>query len=250
MKKIVTKDIAERMKRLVAEFNRIADSNDSDKTRLGDIDRELHRIKDEYDLSDIMFEEEGKMGLKNVIGTILVPAIYKNFPERYPFKTGYTLRPVPACNFDEKYALVERNGKGTPLCSFEYDLLELMDESLDFYVCGKGDDEKMLYGILDDKGNSVVPCEMDGIDLMEEKCIILYRNGRSGFLTFNGKYIEPQFDEVEITYPCILAEKDGEQSYFDIDGEIIDVRKYLNKIKEFEEFKNFLLSLAKGDSNK
>ena len=104
--------------------------------------------------------------------------------------------------------------------------------------------------ILDDKGNSVVPCEMDGIDLMEEKCIILYRNGRSGFLTYSGKYIEPQFDEVEITYPCILAEKDGEQSFFDIDGEIIDERNYLKNIREFEEFKSFLLSLAKGDSNK
>ena len=60
------------------------------------------------------------------------------------------------------------------------------------------------YGIVDNKGNIVVPCEMDdienisdeeiGLELWEDyNCVCLIRDGLFGFFTNNGKYIEPAY---------------------------------------------------------
>ena len=67
------------------------------------------------------------------------------------------------------------------------------------YTIVANDDSK--YGIVDNKGNIVVPCEMDdienisdeeiGLELWEDyNCVCLVRDGLLGFFTNNGKYIE------------------------------------------------------------
>ena len=70
------------------------------------------------------------------------------------------------------------------------------------YTIVANDDSK--YGIVDNKGNIVVPFEMDdivnisdeeiGLELWEDyNCVCLVRDGLLGFFTNNGKYIEPAY---------------------------------------------------------
>lgn len=68
------------------------------------------------------------------------------------------------------------------------------------------------YGIVDNKGNIVVPCEMDdiqnisdeeiGLELWDDyNCVCLVRDGMLGFFTDNGKYIEPAYLNYTVD-PC------------------------------------------------
>ncbi len=72
--------------------------------------------------------------------------------------------------------------------------------------------ENDLYGIVDRTGNLVVPCVMDEIvnDKNEEIglstwndyfCVIIVKDGKYGFFTDNGKFIEPAYENYAID-PC------------------------------------------------
>ena len=69
-----------------------------------------------------------------------------------------------------------------------------------------------LYGIVDRTGNLVVPCVMDEIvnDKNEEIglstwddffCVIIVKDGKYGFFTNNGNFIEPAYENYAID-PC------------------------------------------------
>ena len=68
------------------------------------------------------------------------------------------------------------------------------------------------YGIVDAKGNIVVPCEMDdivnanyedtGLELWTDYCcVFVVKNGMVGFFTDNGKFIEPVYHNYTVD-PC------------------------------------------------
>lgn len=72
--------------------------------------------------------------------------------------------------------------------------------------------EDGFYGITDNAGNLVVPCIMDlivntkddeiGLELWTDfSCVELFKNGKYGFFTNNGKLIEPIYDAYAID-PC------------------------------------------------
>lgn len=112
------------------------------------------------------------------------------------------------------------------------------------------------YGIVDNKGNIVVPCEMDdiqnisdeeiGLELWEDyNCVYLVRDGLLGFFTDNGKYIEPAYLNYTVD-PC-----GGDIHVETLDGygvlrypkyileEIPAESSLLNEIAEDEEFDEF-----------
>ena len=119
------------------------------------------------------------------------------------------------------------------------------------------------YGIVDNKGNIVVPCEMDdienisdeeiGLELWEDyNCVCLVRDGLLGFFTDNGKYIEPAYLNYTVD-PC-----GGDIHVETLDGygvlrypkyileEISAESSLLNEIaedEEFDEFEDFDLTL-------
>lgn len=122
------------------------------------------------------------------------------------------------------------------------------------YTIVANDDSK--YGIVDNKGNIVVPCEMDdiqnisdeeiGLELWEDyNCVCLVRDGMLGFFTNNGKYIEPAYLNYTVD-PC-----GGDIHVETLDGygvlrypkyileEISAESSLLNEIAEDEEFDEF-----------
>lgn len=114
------------------------------------LQEEYYEIENEYDLFDQTYEEHGKLGIKDITGKILVPAIYSNYSELY----SYTIKrgaPVAAQNDEGKFALVSTNGSGLPLCDFIYDLI-VCKHYTSFYTCIKEVDGKRLFGLLTAKG--------------------------------------------------------------------------------------------------
>ena len=112
------------------------------------------------------------------------------------------------------------------------------------------------YGIVDNKGNIVVPCEMDDIENISDEeialemwedcnCVCLIRDGLFGFFTNNGKYIEPAYLNYAVD-PC-----GGDIHVETLDGygvlrspkyileEIPAESSLLNEIAEDEEFDEF-----------
>ena len=129
------------------------------------------------------------------------------------------------------------------------------------YTIVSNDDS--MYGIVDNKGNIVVPFEMDdivnisdeeiGLELWEDyNCVCLVRDGMLGFFTNNGKYIEPAYLNYTVD-PC-----GGDIHVETLDGygvlrypkyileEIPEESSLLNEIaedEEFDEFEDFDLTL-------
>lgn len=122
------------------------------------------------------------------------------------------------------------------------------------YTIVSNDDNK--YGIVDNKGNIVVPFEMDdivnisdeeiGLEMWEDyNCVCLVRDGMLGFFTNNGKYIEPAYLNYTVD-PC-----GGDIHVETLEGYgILRAPKYileeisvesslLNEIAEDEEFDEF-----------
>lgn len=122
------------------------------------------------------------------------------------------------------------------------------------YTIVANDDSK--YGIVDNKGNIVVPFEMDdivnlsdeeiGLEMWEDyNCVCLVRDGMLGFFINNGKYIEPAYLNYTVD-PC-----GGDIHVETLEGygilrapkyileEISEESSLLNGIAEDEEFDDF-----------
>ena len=122
------------------------------------------------------------------------------------------------------------------------------------YTIVANDDRK--YGIVDNKGNIVVPFEMDdivnisdeeiGLELWDDyNCVCLVRDGMLGFFTNNGKYIEPAYLNYTVD-PC-----GGDIHVETLEGygilrapkyileEISEESSLLSEIAEDEEFDEF-----------
>ena len=177
-------------------------------------------MENEYDLFDRIYEENGKMGVKDITGKILVPAIYCNYSELY----SYTIKrgaPMAAQNDEGKFALVSTNGKGTPLCDFKYDLIECKHYT-SFYTCSKKSDGKEYFGLLTAKGNEIVPCEMDMIYGISNNMIVFEKDGKSGLVTCWGLYIPPIYNELtEDEHEFVHADLNGQWGHISNEGTFI-----------------------------
>jgi hypothetical protein len=169
-----------------------------------------------------VFEEDGKKGVRNAAGKVLVPALYKDFSETYTYRRYGYVMPIPACDFNDKYAIVKCDGNGTPMCGFEYDMIKFMFGSCALYKCWKRVGEKYLTGVLDGEGNVIVPCEMDEVYAVSNNIAVIEKDGKFGGITMDNFYLEPVYDEVEDKDGYLYVCKEGIWGYISRKGEFID----------------------------
>lgn len=236
MKKKVTPTVCERIQFIKNRIKEIlVDMLPENKKEYGSLLNEFDSIRGDYDLFDSVFEENGKTGVVDVTGRIIVPAIYKDCPELFAY-TPFESLPMAVCNFDDKYALVAPDGLGTQLCGFEYDAITFIRGSRNFYICEKKIGEKSLFGVLDSNGELIVPCEMDELEDPSDRVGSTYlyftKGNKIGFLTMGGCYIEPQFDDADICPKFLYVRKGDVGGFLSVDGEFIeenDKEKIKNK---------------------
>lgn len=211
--------------RVYNEMQKLA-SEESDKKRQIELGFKAVRYADQFCWSDEVFEENGKRGVKDVLGKILVPAMYDDFPEIYcSVFRGENEDAYPAIN-DGRYGLVRADGTGRPLCEFCYDkILHEMAPSIWFFVYKDG---KM--GYMDENGELLIPCEMDNIYYNGLGLELCEREGKLGLLTGYGLYVAPDYDEYKtdgsMTNPLMLR-RGEEWGYVDAnDGHFIPMDEY------------------------
>lgn len=218
MKKTATKEIVAR----INEINGVLSTKLHGKTyeKLNEFYTELGDIAQEYNLFDSPFEENGKMGVKDITGKVRVPALYKEYPVLYSYHTLRNL-PIVARNFNDKVALVASDGTGRALCDFEYNLIYIEFGAEGFFVCVKEDGDNYIKGVLNSKGELVVPCEMDSVSEMINNNSVIEKDGKIGFLIGDGTFIAPQYDDYDDENGVLKVLKDGVWGYISADYEFI-----------------------------
>ena len=87
----------------------------------------LNRIRDKYEQYHEVFEQDGKFGIKDHQGTVLIPAHYDFLRTPYVYVDDLRTLPVIAQR-DGKMGLILPDGKETTVAPFVYDDIELRDE--------------------------------------------------------------------------------------------------------------------------
>ncbi|OYP56447.1 hypothetical protein [Segatella bryantii] len=110
----------------------------------------LNRIKHTYIQFHQLFEENGKFGLKDHEGKVLIPAEYDFLRTCYVYVDDLSLMPV-IVEKGGKLGLVLPDGKNSVVADFVYDDIELRDE----YPYFEATINKKVVGYLDNKGNLI-----------------------------------------------------------------------------------------------
>ena len=189
------------IEKIEAVFSRLLDNDYFGELVEANADyEELQSLIEEYDYYDQTFEVDGKVGLKDVKGNILVPALYKDFPERY-CSLFMRKRPMPVMGDNDKYALVSTDGTNTVLTPFEYDAI-YHKECTSYYICTKREGDKVLAGLLGVTGEVLVPCEMDYFYESKNGIEAFKKADKYGFYAIDGTYLPPMYDDVAGLWLC------------------------------------------------
>ena len=153
------------------------------------------QILESYDWSDQEITANGKSGLTDCFGEILIPPEYD---ETWYRANYFVTREKPiACRRREKWGMVLPDGKGTVVTDFLYDNI-FLGEYYSFWnfiiVAREG-----KYGFIDIKGNSLTPIELDEIYQPENNMGQVRKGEKFGFIYHNGDYIEPVYEEIKFT---------------------------------------------------
>ena len=186
-------EVVERFDELEAEIKRLRESdNDEDWPKRMKLVEEQMKLQNTYDWSDIVFEDNGKKGLKNVKGEVLVPAEYDDFVLLEPYY--YKSLGIGAKKGDYM-ALVKRDGKGTPMSEFEFHYIERIYGTAIYLMLKK---EDMSHFALMTMGKVFTPYEVQDYEMPCDGCVILYSDGKKGLLAIDQGlvYVKPEYDEV------------------------------------------------------
>lgn len=167
-------------------------------------------LESKYNWFDQVFEENGKKGVRDVGGTILVPAIYDDIAFTYDY---CSFRGLPiAVVKDGKLGLVATDGKGTPLSEFDYDSIKMM-ECHSYFILGKNKEKKCM--VVDYKGNTVVDFGADKV-YDDTQSVIYEQDGKSGMVSLvYGMRIPAIYDNIIDEGPesFYIFVKDGVKGY-------------------------------------
>ena len=175
-----------------------------------DCDR-LNSFMEEYDIHTRIYEENGRKGVKDAAGEVLVPAEFDEVA--YTFMDHCRPLAVPVIK-DGRFALVAQDGKGTMISGFEYDEIHYTPECC--YILIK--DGKKGMALSD--GTIVIPVQMDQVYTPFNGLAAFEKNGKSGFsMVYEGITTEAVYDDSDMEGDTYLeVVKDGVKGFIDSNG--------------------------------
>ena len=170
----------------------------------------ISAFEQEYDVFTQAFEENGRYGVKDACGEVLVPAQFDDIS--CTFSDSYRHWAVPVVN-EGKMALVASDGKGTLHTPFEYDKIHFYEG---YYYLIK--DDKM--GLATVGGRILVPAAMDKVYEPFNDLIMFEKDGKYGFSMLGSDVLtEAIYDDYEVgDDEYLIVEKDGVRGYLDEEG--------------------------------
>ena len=178
-------------------------------TTEGDFEK-VQAFENEYDIFTQVFTENGKMGVKDAAGDVIVPAQFDDVA--YTYADPFRGCAVPVLR-SGKMALVRPDGKGTLLTEFIYDSVQFQACFLFLVKDGK-------FGLATSGGHVVVPAEQDEVFLPMNDLVMFTKDGKNGFAMLGTDLItEAEYEAFEMTDTEYLqVVKDGVTGYIDADG--------------------------------
>ena len=98
-KQQVTAEVIERLDNILNELNELY-GTENHLDRIMELSNEQNQIEEQYDLMDIVYEVNGKKGIKDIKGKVRVPALYSDFAVLYAY-TSFRNTPVIALNAND-----------------------------------------------------------------------------------------------------------------------------------------------------
>ena len=220
---------ADRLDFLTAEIKRVGPEADNYLSLM----QEQHDLMFGYDWLDEVFEENGKKGLRNVRGEVVVPAIYDDFLMPRPY---YLPMMLVGAKKGGKFALVERDGKGTPSTDFEFHYVEPIPFTL-FNIAFKSEDLHHFAIVV--LGKVFTPYELvNYYRPCDDHIILKGDNDKYGIIGMGSLvYISPEYDDVidngigeDFTFI-----KDGVKGRVTMDKRFISDEEYRNMSDEQQD---------------
>ena len=147
----------------------------------------IHQINTEYNWFDMPFEENGRMGIKDALGKVIVPAKFDDYIETYtPFFRSGAMPMI----INGKAVLVKTDGSGDVLPGTECDKIFLMPFS-PYFALYKGD----KFAIFASNGKMFVDFVCDNCTEFSNGLAVYTANGKEGAIYNNGAVLPAKFDE-------------------------------------------------------
>lgn len=238
----VTTDDSERPYAPIEIAKRFCELNEKRDNTQEEIDEMNGYLEKYYILDAIIFKgPDGKKGLKDCLGKILVPAKYDGFgfipkPIDFPRESVIAIR-------DDKYYLVALDGSGKEFTKEPCDEIRLImyyHPSSPYIYRKRG---LKAWGLMDLEGNEICDCIID--DYADGANSVFFESGdKQGYWQFYGIYLPPIYDNIEMEDldEPLLFTLDGVQGYINYDGEFIsmaDYKRYKEK-KEYDKIDNLV----------
>ena len=190
-KKIATLDVLGELKMIEDRIESLKKSNDSCEGELTTLyERYANLLYNDYQWFDQPFYENGRCGLKNVFGDVVIPAKFDDYSTAF----RYDARPmtVPMC-LNGGMVLVKTDGTGDIVKGTEYESIFKGP-----YACLYNMVKDNKCGYMTPSGHVVLDCVCDDI---YEECngVIPYEvNGKWGIIYDNFVVVPAKFDEIGI----------------------------------------------------
>ena len=177
----------------------------------------------------IVIEKDGKEGVRDLDGTVLVPPIFDKVAYTYSRIHMNASKPVVVIN-NGKFGLVRADGTGEMLLPCEHDSIRLNDLRQFFLVTDNG--KTMLVSNL---GKQLTTQTLDKVYGTSNGIIPVETGGKQGLYDYyNDIFIQPAYDDIYIG--CdedVIAYKDGIAGYLSAeDGHFIPKDEYDNSDSE------------------
>ena len=203
-----------------------------DEERLYTLKDEYFKLMHQYDWSNIEFEENGKKGLKDVEGNILVPAIYDGFTE----KETYFSKGLVAAKKDGKVALVKTDGTGKAMTGFDYHYIRRI-EYTNLYLVTKEEDPDHFALMYDFQVRT--PFELEKHHEICDGAMMVEAGGKMGLMAIDlgNIYIRPEYDMIydEGVGEYFIFVKDGVEGKVTMEGRFVSNKDYDAMTAEEEE---------------
>jgi hypothetical protein len=169
------------------------------------------------------FVENGKKGVKDNEGNILVPAMFDEI--EFLWAEQNKRRPC-VVDLDGKVGLVASDGKGTMLAECKYEC----GREIAFSDCYAFKDTNGKWGVINSQGKVCIPFAQDYIYMSKESSYIFYDKGeKSGvYVEGLGLATDAVFDEVvEACADSVLKVKnEGKEGFVTTEGKFISKEDY------------------------
>ena len=156
----------------------------------------VQNIAVEYNWLDIPFEENGKYGLRDFTGRVVIPARYDDFQDLQGYPLPFTLHKpdVTVALKNGKVGFVQRYS-GKEITRFDYDALYYIYYTE--YYCFKKDGSGAL-GIISKDGIEKLPCILDQIyDIWSYAGFLIRSGDKYGYYSMVFDFcVPPIYDEI------------------------------------------------------